>query len=359
MLPGRKRLSAEYDVHVQTVERAVKALVDDGILEIEGTRGTFVSSAKRGAPIDLPASPTRSAAPQIELPCEASERCRTGATVGIVTTDYQISLQSGVILLNIEKSFSAAGGSTVFCDRIVKGDTMMSLHDAILQLFEQGVDVVVAIVISTPFPRDLVMLMHEGLPIVCVTSSPLQQPGWNVYYDSFDAAYQATRHLLNRGCKDFLFLAHEPEPWANDRLEGMRAALEHARLDADRLRVRFAASAVGDTAGSLARCVEIAAEELSAGMPLGIVAANDHVGHRVIEAARTLGKTPGADFLLVGFDDGVGSNSLGMSTMRPPLEELGQNAARLAVRALADDPTVQRVCLSYHLLKRNSTQGSF
>jgi LacI family transcriptional regulator len=110
---------------------------------------------------------------------------------------------------------------------------------------------------------------------------------------------------------------------------------------------------------AIGRCGEIASEEFSVRVPDGIIAANDHIARKVVEAAARHNLKAGSDFLLVGFDDWVDSQAHGISSMRPPIEELGQVAAKLALRAIAGDTTYQRVCLCSHLLKRNSTSGTF
>jgi LacI family transcriptional regulator len=89
----------------------------------------------------------------------------------------------------------------------------------------------------------------------------------------------------------------------------------------------------------------------------GVVAANDHAGHGLFRAAVEAGLKPGRDFGLIGFDDFSQSRLLGMTSMRPPLEEMGEEAARLLIQSLEGKRTMTEVWLRSQLKQRESTMS--
>jgi len=74
-----------------------------------------------------------------------------------------------------------------------------------------------------------------------------------------------------------------------------------------------------------------------------------------MHAAQAAGLMAGVDYGLIGFDDNPDATKEGISTMRPPLEAMGEEAARIAVQALRGQTTTAQVRLRSHLIVRAST----
>ena len=89
--------------------------------------------------------------------------------------------------------------------------------------------------------------------------------------------------------------------------------------------------------------------------PPGIIMPNDATAFGVMRAMLETGRLPGRDFGLVGFDDYPPSRNLGLTTLRPPLEELGEAAARMLMRALRGEALHLQTRLRSHLIKRATT----
>ena len=75
----------------------------------------------------------------------------------------------------------------------------------------------------------------------------------------------------------------------------------------------------------------------------GVVAANDPMAQVIVEAARQSGRRVPEDVSVVGFDDEPSSSSLGLTTLHLPVEEMGEQAADLVLRRLAQPSPSQRV----------------
>ncbi len=87
----------------------------------------------------------------------------------------------------------------------------------------------------------------------------------------------------------------------------------------------------------------------------GILAANDVTAIGVLQAARAAGQEAGKDFALIGFDDLPAACIGGLTSVRPPLEEMGEEAGRLLLRRLQGDYTSLQVRLRSLVVPRAST----
>ncbi|HEY3328563.1 MAG TPA: GntR family transcriptional regulator [Capsulimonadaceae bacterium] len=350
MIPGRQRLSAEYDVHHRTIDRAIRSLVEDGTLVTQGTRGTFV--ARQAVVVERPAVVV--ASPTAMQTALDSPKLKAAKRLGIFTTDLDIGDYSLAIIRQIEKGFSIAGGTAVFSQRVQRG-VERDVDEVVAELVTRQCDAIAVVCfnIDIPLDRTYQLVTQATLPVVFASSGSVNRPIWNVYIDNVDAGYQAATHLIDHGCDDFLFVGQAGHEWVGHRLNGVRDAVKQRG---------FGDKALVSTLGPVELDYDDAAyvssmEALRIHVPSGVIAANDHLAEGVYRAATELGLTPGREFKLVSFDDIPEARSLGVTSLRPPLEELGRGAARLAVHALNGDSTPQRVCLSSHLIARESTSG--
>jgi len=354
MILGRQRLSEEYNVHVRTVERAIKALVDEGTLETQGTRGTFVAKSLA----DVSKERQEAFTPVSHW----GEKLSRQRTIGIVTTDDPPSSETEAILRSVEKSLSNAGGSVAYINRTTRGRGLIPMDTAIADLLNARCEAIVALTYNdrTPqFNEFDAMLGGAAVPIIHVSSVSANRPMWSVYYDNIDAGFQAATHLIEKGCTSLYYLASQHFQWADERLLGVQEAMKLAGIVQENLLTRFEENEDENDLLRVAAARRAALETFADCIPQGIVAVNDHMAKGVLLAAQQVGLTAGSDFLLVGFDDREETRAHGISSMRPPVDEMGASAARLTVRALEGDPTYQRVCLSSHLIARASTSGCF
>jgi LacI family repressor for deo operon, udp, cdd, tsx, nupC, and nupG len=90
--------------------------------------------------------------------------------------------------------------------------------------------------------------------------------------------------------------------------------------------------------------------------PTAIVAASDEMAIGVRESARRLGLAVPGDLSVIGIDDYLLSEVLGLTTVRQDVAAQGRAAAELLLRALLDDdePT-DEVVLPTELIVREST----
>jgi LacI family transcriptional regulator len=276
----------------------------------------------------------------------------------VVSLDEDVSFDTQNIIRSLEKTMSNAGGSVLFLPRRKADGRLASVREVVGDLVAKGAQAVAILSYNEPeVPFDDVegLIPNAVVPTVHVSPVRADRPVWNVYYDSVDAGFQATSHLIECGCKSFAYLACEHTEWSDERLLGMQSALNRTRIGAGDLRIRFEPRDANSDPWRVDAGERAALAIFSEFVPDGIVATNDHMAHGVLIAAEKLGLKAGDDFLLVAFDDSEVAQSLGISSMRSPVEEMGANGAFLAIRALEGDTVCQKVSLNSHLIVRATT----
>lgn len=169
----------------------------------------------------------------------------------------------------------------------------------------------------------------------------------------------ATRHLIELGHRRIGMIAGAEEMMSvQARVAGFRFAMESAGLPIDEdLIVHGPSRESADEAGS-----ELGTRLLS--MPVGkrptaIFALSDIKALGAYEAARALGLSVPDDVSIVGYDDLQFARWAGppLTTVRQPLKEMGEEAARLVIRLRQDNTPERpvRLELSTSLVLRSST----
>lgn len=362
LLPSRRDLAREYGVTNVTVQRAISCLIDDGTLRAEARKGTFVA--------DEPATERPSG---LRDTIEARGITSASLTIGIVAAlplrgpDFE----SHIAVQAIERMYSEQRMSTRFVNLLRSTGERIGVDAAIDQLAADQVDGIIIVFNDEPDRVKLALnaVKRTDTPLVYVTSRELDAPLPHVYFDNCDAGYQAAAHLLEQGCSALAMIAPFVEDWALDRARGMQHALRIAELPQSALRMYPQTPAVSPwnspggayTYEQNKQITQAAAYECGrrffaeGSAPDGIIAANDHVAFGVIRAAEEAGKHAGEDFLLMGFDDVPEARTVNLTTMRAPLEWMGNEAANMLLDAIGGKLRRQQVKLRSHLVTRGST----
>jgi LacI family transcriptional regulator len=217
----------------------------------------------------------------------------------------------------------------------------------------RATDGVILVLTDLPLPIHA-ELRRLGVPVVVV--DPVGAPAMEVPTigaTNWTGGMQATEHLISLGHRRIGFIAGPPRLLCSRaRLDGYRAALEAAGLHVDRelLREGDFYHESGFAGG---------ASLLDAGQPpTAIFASSDQMALGVHEAVRQRGLRVPDDVSVVGFDDlpEVRWSSPPLTTVRQPLSEMGQLAARTVLRLAAGERIESlRVELATDLVVRDST----
>ena len=367
MLPSRRDLARQYRVSPATMERAITPLIADGTLRSDDRRGTFVAKP-RGAVSHATGELVQTSPSDGYV--TGRENAAKAMTIGVVgrmdIDDIAKYDQNGnwvrAIVQSLERTFSSDGKLTIFFNRIPEdGSPMVSLADAIVSAVDEGVDALVLVsldLVPAEVDEALGVLGSHHVPVVCVLAGELTRPVPHVFYDNTSAGYQAAHHLLLRGHRQISIVAPFNATWVTERLAGIRNAIDHAGFDEHALDVQLAketAWVYNDDPDDLG--YEYVQKALERGwQPAGaLICMNDGIAFGAIRALTDIGKRLGADYAMVGFDDNPRSRTLRLTSMHPPVEAMGEEAARLLLMELHGEPVSTQVRLRAHLIPREST----
>jgi DNA-binding LacI/PurR family transcriptional regulator/DNA-binding transcriptional regulator YhcF (GntR family) len=352
MLPGRRALAQTFGVAVNTVERAVTLLVTEGLLQADDRRGTFV--ADRADVGDRPSS---------LQPAPIRERTRP-ATVGILATLWpQADATSEAqwahhLLRGCEQTLAESAEVTHrFVNRVLPGSPQIRTMDAAVDvLLAEPVDGII-LLNEAELPPLLARVDPARIPLIVVNMTPLGLTVHEVTADDVAAGYLAVQHLLLRGYRRITTFFPFSGDWARARLAGIAEALRRTQAP-EAVVTEFALSTLLDPTHENQTAVGYThAPALLATVAPGeaIIAANDAVAGGILLAAREVGRLPGADFGLLSFDDYPAAREQGLTSLHPPLEAMGREAARLMARALQGDVIPLHVSLAAYVMARTST----
>lgn len=363
-LPGRNALKKNYGVAYGTVDRAIRLLVEQGILRAKNGQGTFVSVP----PNELHSLSRRAQSMTATSAPPPSGKLSRPATIAIMTnTDPARPIGwYSTLTHSLETACAAAGGTTRLIDRCKFGGLWPDSFDkAVVEAASADVDACIVIGLNIPLTlgeRVLDRFDLQATPVVCITWHAIAAPVPHVYYDNRNSGYSAGSHLLRGGYRRIIYVAVHQSSWERERAEGIKDALRGpGATDASLEIISSQASIVEDEqidpivqrllSENMARVLPTAQD----GAPVAIVGSNDAVARVAFDYIEKAGFRPGADIGVLGFDDKLYSRDIGLTSVRPPLEEMGTSAVNMAVDALNRDLRRMQICCSAEAIARLST----
>ncbi|HEY3331541.1 MAG TPA: GntR family transcriptional regulator [Capsulimonadaceae bacterium] len=365
MLPSRKALAAEYHVSVPTVERAVADLLADGTLRADNGRGTFVGESEISQTAESQHSRNTALTATTQQPL---------IHAGIITSSRRDRRYMGVadywrpLMVNaFERAITGMGGMTSFFNQARDIDEFeLSYEDGYEELMAKGVNAIAIITgASTEGVRPTPQLVNSPVPIVVVGALKAPRPMLTVRYDSQDAGYQAAAHLIANGCRRILYFSPYIASWVTERAIGAREAVRNAGLPSEALVCAIdnvdamVATRTDDKSREMHSIVheDFASRYLTREFDFdGVITSNDRGAIGFRNAAARLGFYAGEDYGLVGFDDHPDARDAGISSLHPPLEALGEQAARLINDVLSGSGAPFEICLPSSLVARPSSR---
>ncbi|MFW6641950.1 substrate-binding domain-containing protein [Nocardiopsis algeriensis] len=170
----------------------------------------------------------------------------------------------------------------------------------------------------------------QGGRVACVSQPGL--PADTVSPDNHAGAADLARHLIAQGHRRFAILAGPSDlRTARERMDGFHSALSAAGIELAHHNVIHGAFTRDGGYESTRRLMTLGTDATC------LFAVNDVMATGAMAALRDMGKRVPTDLSVAGFDDIPTLRDLtpALTTVRLPLEEMGEQAARLA---LAEDP---------------------
>jgi len=368
-VPSRRDLAAAYGVDLNTLQRAMGALLEDGILVSDGRRGTRVAS---GA--STPSGQERFAAKPITVDTHETDgnagvsrkQPQTAGSLGIVaqldphsvaTADYG-DFWSGEIVATLMREFQKTGGKATFYNSSGPGATIPE-YVAIASLLEEGINAL-AVILPVEAPaaiaQALTTIVETNIPLIFINDKAIKGPFPHIFYDQHTSGYQAAQHLIRCGYKQFMFIFPFQAAWVDERIEGAIHALEDSGLSANALAIHVEQRPQFDMT-TFNEGYEMAAPIAQSGRldGCGIIAGNDTAAEGIFKAAAAAGRSAGRDFGLIGFDNSPHSRELGITTVCPPFAAMAEHAAGLLSRALQGEELPVQVRMRARVVPRAST----
>jgi len=202
------------------------------------------------------------------------------------------------------------------------------LHSGLLD----GV-IVSSMVIDDP----IVGSLHESkMPFVLIGRHPTLDIQY-VDVDNEAGGYQATIHLVNTGYKRIATIAGPQNLIAGyDRLQGYKRALQESNFPIDLELI--VAGDFSEKSGYEA-CLKLIPKK-----PEAIFVGNDTMSMGAFRAIREAGLKVPEDIAIIGYDDipNASSNSIPLTTIRQPIQELGQEAVKGLIEIIHSPESPQK-----------------
>jgi DNA-binding LacI/PurR family transcriptional regulator len=198
-------------------------------------------------------------------------------------------------------------------------------------------------------------LTRSGMPVV-FGGRPLRSNGVSlVDVDNRGGAKSAVEHLIGNGRTKIATIAGPADMGAGiDRLAGYRDALLEAGRPIDDRLVETGDFTQDGGAAAMRRLLA-ANPELDA-----VFAASDLMAAGALNVLDAAGRRVPDDVAIVGYDDSPVATTVRphLTSVRQPIEEMGQEMARVLVSAVEEpEPVQRRVILATELVRRASSGG--
>jgi len=330
-IPGRRELARRYKVEVNTVQRAITILIDDGLLRAEPGKGTFVSDGV-GSPAAAPAM--------------------RSLRLGIALGDAEAISDSDSYIVHIVRGVRRALAPHGLRHSVTFVEDWD--FDALSSIPRSELSGLLLVSPDTDKRAQIDQFWRAGLPVVVVGSS---WPGIDAPYvdcDNYSGISEAISHLVKLGHEKIgcaVVCAHSCHH--RDRAEAFRRVLiEYGLpLSPEHIIERWKPTVEEGNAA-------IHAMLNSPDRPSALIMLSDVAALQALIIARNLGLKSPEDLSIITFDNTQAAMHAEppLTTVAPPFEEMGQKGAQLLLDLCAGQPFEHSpALLPMRVIKRGST----
>ena len=332
-------MSIKNNVTISDIARTAKVSISTVSRVLGGT--TKVSEPKRKAVLD--AVSALNYQPNVFAQSLASGQ---SMVIGVLTQNFGSPFYDA-ILRGVVLGLYNTGYFPIFAD----GQWQPKIEkEAIMAMMRRRIDGL--IVIGGYMTAEDLNYFAEQIPLIVAARNIKDFEENCIYIDNFHASYLATQHLIERGHRRIAYVSGPPDQQdAVRRQKGYIEALKDADIDlVEELIVE----------GNFRRQAGVLAVEmlLSRGVSFSaIYTANDQMAYGVRLALHRRGIRVPEDISLVGFDDEPAAAFMipPLTTVRQPAVELGEEATKIILARLKDQPIPPVKKLAAQLIIREST----
>ncbi|MDR3708244.1 MAG: GntR family transcriptional regulator [Capsulimonadaceae bacterium] len=365
-LPAGRDLARQYGVSAVTIARALKLLHEEGLVESLPGKGTFISRQGWGAfpgvvQASLPSfGPGKSVAANTWIVTDLSERAHE-------RLPEQWTHRCATAL---ERAIQGNGGQTLLID--FGPGRMLHPYATLDEALDAGINSVALIQGMERNPnrgdlvQDLIRTRLEGRRKVAVVkvdfSDMVRWPFDSVRYDNEWGVSLAVHHLVSLGHRKIAFVGDLALPWAKRRVDLFWTTLRAFGItEGWTIPSEVIGKPNSDDLSWDGIAPVVAAEFRKSpawDKATAVIALNDFIAVPFAKACRDAGRAIPETLSLVGCDDWMMAAAAGLTTIHPPVEEMGEAAAHLIERRLSSPQARQcdEIVLTPSLVSRRSTQ---
>lgn len=303
-LPSRPQLCRRLDTTRTTLDKAIRELVEEGLLTSQNGSGTYVTELDKE---------------------HLSARGNWGVIVPNIMESIYPSMVRGIENIAQKNEFTIT-----LCN---SDNSVKKQERYVQQLIRSGAAGIIIVPVITDDPRKIYALYEQlykvQMPLVfCNRNVPKIDVPF-VTSNSFYGGYLATKHLVGRGYQHIAYISRENYCTSMERCQGYLAALVEAGLEIDRhiIVLHGKENCSNEEAGYMEMNRLLAVDSAID----AVFCFNDYVARGVITAVREHGLRVSEDIGIIGYD-----NEIFCEIMEPPMTsvsyhnmEIGQKAGEL------------------------------
>ncbi|TAH16297.1 MAG: LacI family transcriptional regulator [Runella slithyformis] len=252
-------------------------------------------------------------------------------TIGLVVPSLNYYFFSSV-LQSIEETALQAGYSVMICQT---GESYLREVSQIQNLLNSKVEgFIISLSRDTSQYEHIERLVHKKIPVVLFDRYIEGLEASKVIVDNQLAAFQATEHLIENGCKRLGFLAGPPNLLiSNQRVEGFKAALQQHQLPFQKRYVLHSDFSQENTMMQTFNLMNLP------DAPDGLLVMSDRIAFAAMHALKQRGLRIPADVAVVSFNNEPTCDYLtpSLTSVSQPIQDMGREAVRLLLKQLDTD----------------------
>jgi LacI family transcriptional regulator len=283
----------------------------------------------------------------------SSLRSQKTYTLGVLVHELKSNFITSV-LAGIEKVTASAGYDLLIAHSSESYEKEVA---NVKNLFHKRIDGLIAsLSIATTQFDHFDVFKEKEVPVIFFDRVEETGNHTKVVIDNYQCGYQATRHLIEQGCKRIVLVtgSHQRNVYAR-RHEGYASALAEAGIPYNKAFVlikNLNEECGQDTAREILRMPE---------RPDGLFITNDYTAAICMRELKEQGVRIPEDMAIVGFNDDIICQiaTPQLTTIRYPGMEIGETAARQLIDLLADNAPLRpgkTIIIPSELIIRNSSK---
>jgi len=249
-------------------------------------------------------------------------------TIGVILPNMSYYFFSAM-LNSIEEAAMQAGYSVLVCqsnESYLREKTQM---ENLLRSQVEGF--IISLSLDTNNCEHVERLVRKNIPLVLFDRYADSIRASKVIVDNFDAAFKATEHLVENGCKRIAFMAGPPQLLlSNQRIDGYRAALAKYGLPVSEQYILHCDYTQEDTLMQTLTMMNLPQP------PDGLLTVSDRIAYPAMYALKQKGVRIPEDIAIVSFNNEPISMFVtpSLTSISQPIQSMGMETVRLLLKQL-------------------------